>query len=151
MEDVGAIRRLLALDSQEKNRTESMRLRRLIWRGLRLRCPVCGRGRMFRGYFGINQRCSECGLKFQREPGFFLGSIYFNYGLTALVVAVAYPVLLFNNVLGDQVLAPTSLAFVVLFPLWFFRYARSLWAAFDQFIDPREAEENDSAASAGVQ
>lgn len=27
-------------------------------------------------------------------------------------------------------------AFCVLFPLWFFRYARSLWLGFDQYFDP---------------
>lgn len=117
-----------------------MRFRKLLWRALRLRCPVCGRGKLFRGYFGINKACSECGVEFQREPGFFLGSIYFNYGLTALVTAVAYPLLLFNKVLSDRVLVPATLAFALLFPIWFFRYARSLWAGFDQFIDPREDE-----------
>jgi hypothetical protein len=27
-------------------------------------------------------------------------------------------------------------AFCVFFPLWFFRYARSLWLAFDEYFDP---------------
>ena len=27
-------------------------------------------------------------------------------------------------------------AFCVLFPLWFFRYARSLWLGFDYYFDP---------------
>ena len=31
-------------------------------------------------------------------------------------------------------------AFSVLFPLWFFRYARSLWVGFDQYFDPQVAE-----------
>ena len=36
-----------------------------------------------------------------------------------------------------------TFAFVVLFPTWFFRYARSLWLGFDQFIDPRAGEQPD--------
>jgi hypothetical protein len=32
------------------------------------------------------------------------------------------------------------LAFVVLFPIWFFRYARALWLGFDQYMDPRRGE-----------
>ena len=28
-------------------------------------------------------------------------------------------------------------AFCVLFPLWFFRYSKSLWLALDYFIDPQ--------------
>jgi hypothetical protein len=30
------------------------------------------------------------------------------------------------------------LAFVVLFPLLFFRFARSLWLGFDELIDPQQ-------------
>jgi hypothetical protein len=33
-----------------------------------------------------------------------------------------------------------TLAFALLFPIWFFRYARSLWLGFDQFMDPRAGE-----------
>ncbi len=89
----------------------------------------------------MHKVCSQCGAKFEREPGFFLGSIYFNYGLTALVVAVAYPLLMFNRILSHEALIACTLAFVVLFPLWFFRYARALWLGFDQYWDPRPGEE----------
>jgi hypothetical protein len=84
--------------------------------------------------------CSHCQVSFQREPGFYLGSIYFNYGLTALIIAVAYPVLLFKNVLSSTTLLPLALAFSLIFPMWFFRYARALWLGFDQFVDPRPGE-----------
>lgn len=30
-------------------------------RGLRLRCPACGRGRLLRGYLKQAESCSECG------------------------------------------------------------------------------------------
>jgi hypothetical protein len=41
-----------------------------------------------------------------------------------------------------------TLAFALLFPLWFFRYARSLWLGFDQFIDPRPGERDAKTAAA---
>ena len=88
----------------------------------------------------MNESCAHCGARFQRESGFFLGSIYFNYGLTALIVAIAYPVLLFKRVVNEQWLLWGALAFVILFPLWFFRYARSLWLGFDQYWDPRPVD-----------
>jgi hypothetical protein len=66
----------------------------------------------------MHESCDHCGLRYQREPGYFLGSIYFNYGLTAPIV---WPLALF----------------CLLFPLWFFRYARSLWLGFDHFFDAR--------------
>ncbi|MEY4176819.1 MAG: hypothetical protein RLY70_393, partial [Planctomycetota bacterium] len=31
-----------------------------------------------------------------------------------------------------------AFAFTVLFPMWFFRYARALWLGFDQMMDPRD-------------
>lgn len=118
-----------------------MNFRTLLWRSLRLRCPMCGKGKLFRGWFRMHDVCSECGISFEREPGFFLGSIYFNYGLTALISAIAYPVLLLNRVLPDRTLQLLLLAFVVLFPMWFFRYARALWLGFDQYWDPRPTEQ----------
>ena len=57
-------------------------------RGLRLLCPRCGRGRIFRGWFAMNERCAACGRKFDRAPGYMLGSIYINYGVTALLVVM---------------------------------------------------------------
>jgi hypothetical protein len=83
------------------------------------------------------KHCDGCNLKYEREPGFFLGSIYINYGLTALICAIVYPVLMFNEIVADNVLMPSVLAFSILFPIWFHRYARSLWLAFDQKMDPR--------------
>lgn len=95
---------------------------------------------MFRGLVAMNDTCANCGADFRREGGFYLGSIYFNYGLTTLVIMIAYPLLLFTGTLSNNVLLFVALAFVLLFPLWFFRYARSLWLGFDQYCDPRPGE-----------
>ena len=84
--------------------------------------------------------CPSCNVKFEREPGFFLGSIYFNYGLTALIVAVAYPLLLFVWGLPEKPLLVAAVAFTVAFPILIFPWARSLWLGFDQWYDPREGE-----------
>ena len=86
----------------------------------------------------MEENCPHCGLKFERESGFFLGAIYFNYGLTALIVIATYPALKFSGTLDGMPLQILSFAFVALFPMWFFRYARSLWLGFDEYFDPRE-------------
>jgi hypothetical protein len=88
----------------------------------------------------MHNECPHCGVKFEREPGFFLGSIYINYGLTALIVAIAYPVLLFNGLAKDTTLLIGAIAFTIVFPLLLFPWARSLWLGFDQWHDPREGE-----------
>jgi uncharacterized protein (DUF983 family) len=127
-----------------------MRFFTLLRRALRLRCPLCGQGKLFRGWLAMHERCPHCGVKFEREPGFFLGSIYINYGLTALIVAIAYPVLLFNGLATKQPLLWASLAFVVVFPILLFPWARSLWLGFDQWHDAREGEVGTGRNPAGT-
>jgi uncharacterized protein (DUF983 family) len=117
-----------------------MRFFVLLGRALRLRCPLCGQGKLFRGWLAMNENCPHCGVKFEREPGFFLGSIYINYGLTALIVAIAYPLLLFGGIVRETPLLIAAVAFTVLFPLLLFPWARSLWLGFDQWHDARDGE-----------
>lgn len=35
-------------------------LKPAIWRGLRLRCPNCGEGKLLHSYLKVNDRCSHC-------------------------------------------------------------------------------------------
>lgn len=113
----------------------------LIGRALRLRCPICGEGKLFRSWFIMHKQCPHCGVTFEREPGFFLGSIYINYGITALIVTVAYPALLFNGILDKTTLLIGALIFTVAFPALVFPWARSLWMGFDQWRDPRPEDQ----------
>jgi uncharacterized protein (DUF983 family) len=108
---------------------------RRVGRALRLRCPRCGRGKLFDGWFTTNERCSECDLDIRREPGFYLGSIYFNYGMTALVVTIAYLTGIAMGYGRSRWLLWAAVTFCVVFPLWFFRYARSLWLGMDHYVD----------------
>ena len=72
----------------------------VLWsRALRLRCPACGQAPIFRGWFAMHEACAACGRRFDRGPGYLLGSIYFNYGVTAMLVIVFYFAMFFGNVL----------------------------------------------------
>ena len=117
-----------------------MRFRVLFSRAMRLRCPLCGQGRLFRSGLVMHDACPYCGVKFEREPGFFLGSIYINYGLTALIAIVAAFVLRFRFNIPQNPLLIGAMAFTLLFPLLIFPWARSLWLGFDQWRDPRPGE-----------
>jgi uncharacterized protein (DUF983 family) len=60
---------------------------------LRQRCPRCRTGNIFRysifrGFAKMYERCPVCDLKFDREPGYFLGAMYVSYGLGIVMVAV---------------------------------------------------------------
>jgi uncharacterized protein (DUF983 family) len=103
---------------------------------LRQRCPRCGQGRVFGGLIRMNRSCPVCHLAFEREPGYFLGAMYFSY---AMAVAAATPVVVLGLVLDWSypligVLAGVELA--LLSPL-LFRYSRVIWLHFDQHFDPR--------------
>lgn len=125
--------------SGEPQSTPSMP--KLLIRGLRLRCPACGTSHIFRGWFTMHESCPQCSRQFERGPGYLLGSIYINYGITALLVVVIYFSLFYLDWLGDTPLLVVSLLVALLFPVWFFRYARSLWIAFDEHWDPWPNEE----------
>lgn len=113
----------------------------LISRALRLHCPRCGEGKLFTGWFTMPERCSGCNLKFERAPGYFLGSAYINYGVTAVVLIFTYPLLHYGFNLTNQQLAPWLSGVCIAFPLWFFRYARALWLALDCHFDASVYEE----------
>ncbi len=108
----------------------------LLWRALRLHCPACGEGDLFRNWISMMDPCASCGRKFDRAPGYLLGSIYFNYGATALLVVVIYFSLFLTKLMTGRQLLFLLATFSLLFPLWFFRYARGFWIAFDEYFDP---------------
>ena len=55
-------------------------------------CPRCREGKIFRrsGFLlpGMHERCPACGLKFEREEGYFLGAMYIGYGLALAAISL---------------------------------------------------------------
>ena len=102
---------------------------------LRLRCPRCGTGRLFAGWFAMEPACESCGLDLVREPGFYLGSIYVNYGVTALATMGLYGLLVLSAGFSAETALAVCLAAAVLLPLWLFRYARALLLAIDTSVN----------------
>jgi len=82
----------------------------------------------------MHERCAACGLRFEREPGYFVGAIYINYAVTAGVALGG--VLVLDAVVGLTLAQELTLAvgLAVLVPILFFRYARSLWLALDYLV-----------------
>ena len=116
----------------------------LLSRALKLQCPLCGQDKMFSGWFHMNPTCRQCGLKYEREPGYFLGSIYINYGLTAMITTILYVALHFGFEIENNLVTWPLAAFCVLFPVIFFRYARAYWLAMDLSFDHPEPDEEDA-------
>ena len=47
-------------------------------RALTRRCPYCGGPGIYEGYFALRERCPSCGVRFEREEGYFLGAYALN-------------------------------------------------------------------------
>ena len=105
-------------------------------RALRLRCPECGKGKLFRNWFTMPKKCSSCGLIYEREPGYYLGSIYVNYGLISVLTMASTILLFFFYQVDPTILLYGGFAFAILFSTLFFPFARALWLAFDLSWDP---------------
>jgi uncharacterized protein (DUF983 family) len=112
------------------------------WRALLLqRCPICCEGRIFERGMKMNERCPVCGLRFEREPGYFLGSLYISYAIAsaALIAGMYVGNWLFPSIdLGYMVLI-CAVLFIPLVPL-VTRYARVIWIFFDRWLWPSGSE-----------
>ena len=48
---------------------EATGLLTILWRGLRKRCPQCGKGSLFRSWHEVDEACLHCGCEFQKREG----------------------------------------------------------------------------------
>jgi uncharacterized protein (DUF983 family) len=108
---------------------------------LRQRCPRCRMGSIFRysifrGFPKMYERCGICDLRFEREPGYFLGAMYVSYGL-GIVIVTLFAALLWS-ITGWWITKDTIWAVVLFLPLapTITLFSRVLWIYFDQTIDP---------------
>jgi hypothetical protein len=80
--------------------------------------------------------CPECGLKYEREHGYFLGAMYISYGLGLVVIAAFSAILwattrlgFYRSILfGFLIFLPFAPALAVI--------SRVLWIHFDRAVDP---------------
>lgn len=118
---------------------------RLLQRGFCLRCPLCGQGPLFAGWFAMHERCQHCRWRFEREPGYFLGAMYINYGVTVVIALLGYFALEYWAPVSLTMQLVLWVVFGTLFPVVFFRHARGLWLGFDLLCDatPETPNEHD--------
>jgi uncharacterized protein (DUF983 family) len=109
---------------------------RAVRRAVALRCPRCGATALFRGWFRMERECALCGLRFERAQGYFVGAIYINYAVSSVIAVGGYFVLWAWVGLSTAVQFAIWVPFLLVFPLWFFRYSRSLWLALEYLVNP---------------
>ena len=114
------------------------RFLRSINTAVRLKCPRCTTGALFRGMFEMYPRCSHCRLDFEREHVFYVGAMYLNYGVIVAIALPGYLVLdYFTGLILDHQLV-LWISFATLFPLFFFRISKSLWLVLNYLCNPEE-------------
>ena len=111
-----------------------MRALAVVRRALRLRCPRCGGMPLFTGWFAMAPACALCGLRYERAQGYWVGAIYVNYGVTTVVALTGFFLTWPGWSMATELLVWGT--FAVLFPLWFFRYSRSVWLAAETLLNP---------------
>ena len=119
-----------------------LRFRRLSLRARLLavaagRCPRCRHGRIFRGRLAMHPACPTCGLRFEREAGYFTGAMYVSYvlALPVLALCVAAVYLIAPQLSFESTIALAAVVFLPFVPV-LFRYSRILWIHLDQTVDP---------------
>lgn len=98
-------------------------------------CPRCRQGKIFskpfyspRGFDDMYERCPHCGLRYEVEPGYFIGAMYVSYAISGGVALVLGFLLFYfgNDPEGwvyAVVVAPTM---IVIAPMNF-RISRVIW------------------------
>jgi uncharacterized protein (DUF983 family) len=108
-------------------------------RGFRLRCPRCGLGRLVQGVFRMRRECPVCGLDYFREPGYYVGAMIINYGITVVLIVATYLLaglmpMKWHSSPDLKILVWIAASIIVslcLVPL-----SRSLWLAVDYWVEP---------------
>lgn len=116
----------------------------IVARGLANRCPNCGAHKLFKtgSWFELNKVCPDCGLKLERDEGFFLGSMSLNYGVTLVFFLTPLMVLAFLGAIGTTTAIVLAGVGSLLFPALFYRSSRSWWLMNYYLFLPRHLPAN---------
>lgn len=84
----------------------------------------------------MHECCPSCGLKFEREQGYFLGAMYISYALALMVIILLAAALWFT--LRWPLQKTVTWAVVLFLPLApsLTLLARVLWIYLDRAVDP---------------
>lgn len=102
------------------------------------KCPRCHKGKVFennnpysfKNAFTMNDSCSECHLKYEREPGFFYGALYVSYALMSGIFIVWFLAdLLWIHMEAVSLAIVVMASMLLLFPV-VYRSARIVWLNF---------------------
>ena len=112
------------------------RLRTLLARAVKRRCPMCGAPGIFTSWFTMRTHCPRCGYEFARESGYFLGSYPLNLIAAEIVPVGLMVALLIWTDLSWIWLEVLLIPVAVILPFVLFPFAQMIWMAIDLFLTP---------------
>ena len=117
---------------------------RLVGRGLRRRCPLCGSGGCFRTFFEVRARCPTCNFPLRRDEGHWIGAIGMNtvvsFGLLLITLAVGIALTWQDRRAAPIFVSAFAVALVV--PVVFFGPSQTLWSAIDLAMRPLDPNDD---------
>lgn len=116
---------------------------RTFLRGCLKHCGVCGRGRLFRRWFWMRERCPRCGLRFERIEGHWTGDVGINtiVSFGALLVVLLGGFLLTWPEPPVTTLVVAAFAVAAIVPVVFLPFSKTIWLAVDLMLRPLEPGE----------
>ena len=123
---------------------DTRRLRPLLWRAIRLRCPNCGNNGIFKSFFELRPACPHCGLRLDRgEDDYFIGAYLFNLVAVELILAAILAVTLVLTLPNPPWVALQYGAAIAVFAGAFvcYPFAKTTWLAVDLWLRPMTPEE----------
>ena len=122
----------------------------MLRRGIVRHCPNCGSGHLFRHWFRMVDRCPRCGIRFEREAGFFLGAFVINFGVGEGLIAVLLFVFIVLESTNSHVSTTTfivvAIVLSIIAALFFYPFSKTIWAALDLAMNRPGPEELEEAA-----
>lgn len=117
----------------------------LVWRAAARKCPACGRGRMFRSYFGMNSACPACGSVFWRHEGEWIGPLVIDYAVAVAGVLASWAALMFFGFSEiAQLTIPAVIAIVL--GVGVVPWSRSFWTLFLYVTNEMQAADGSDAS-----
>ncbi len=121
------------------------------WRGWTKACPSCGGRGLFQNWFTLSITCPHCGLRFEREEGYWTGAMGANIIVTELVfvsLMITTFILTWSDPPVREMIAG-GVAFTIIFPMFFYPFSKTVWMAFDRAFNPTDQPFRDSDSTPG--
>ncbi len=118
---------------------ERRSLRKLLWRAMRLKCPHCGGGSLFTGFFKIRRRCPTCGILLERGEGdYFIGAYTLNLIAVEILLAITFTIVIIATWPDPQwtVLQYGGVVLSVIGAVVCYPFAKTTWLAVDMAFRP---------------